>query len=44
MNEAERIESARRFLEAKIETDFSYPFQVTYEDGHFMFTLKNGRT
>lgn len=44
MNEAERIESARRFLEAKIETEFSYPFQVTYEDGYFMFTLKNGRT
>lgn len=43
MNEAEKIEGVRRFLETKIETEFSYPFQVTYEDGHFMFFLKNGK-
>lgn len=44
MEEIEKIEAARRFLEAKIEAEFSYPFQVTDEDGYFMFSLKSGRT
>ena len=43
MNEADKIEDVRRFLETRIEAEFSYPFQVTYEDGHFLFSLKNGR-
>lgn len=43
MNQAQKIEYVRRYLQAKLEEGFPYPFQVVYEEGAFVFTLKNGK-
>lgn len=43
MNSEEKIEYVQHFLQTRIEEEFPYPFQVSYEDGSFLFSLRNGR-
>lgn len=43
MNQVEKIEYVRSFLQKRIDEDFPYPFQVSYEDNQFMFRLRNGK-
>ena len=43
MDQRERIEYVRNYLQERIDEEFPYPFQVTYEDCQFMFRLRNGK-
>ncbi|MBQ7839682.1 MAG: hypothetical protein IJ390_04240 [Lachnospiraceae bacterium] len=43
MKPEEKIEYVKRFLQARIDQDFPYPFRVIYEEGQFLFRLRNGR-
>lgn len=43
MKQEERIEYVRKFLQERIDREFPYPFQISYEDGQFVFRLHNGR-
>lgn len=43
MNQVEKIEYVLNFLQKKIDEGFPYPFQVSYEDNHFMFQLRSGK-
>lgn len=42
MNQKEKAEYARSFLQERIDEDFPYPFKVAYEENQFIFRLKNG--
>ncbi len=43
MNQEEKIEYVRCFLQERIDREFPYPFQVSCEDGQFVFRLRNGK-
>ncbi|MDO4292382.1 MAG: DUF5688 family protein [Eubacteriales bacterium] len=43
MNEAEKIEYAKSFLQTRIDEEFHYPFQVSFENGRFLFRFRNGK-
>lgn len=43
MKQQEKIEYVRKFLQKRIDEEFPYPFQVSYEEGQFMFRLRNGK-
>ncbi len=43
MNQREKIEYVQNYLQERIDEEFPYPFQVTCEDGQFMFRLRNGK-
>lgn len=42
MNQKEKVEYARSFLQERIDEEFPYPFKVAYEENQFLFRLKNG--
>lgn len=43
MNQVQKIEYVRKFLQERIDEEFPYPFQVSYEDNQFIFRLRNGK-
>lgn len=43
MKQEERIEYVRSFLQERIDKEFPYPFQISYEDGQFVFRLRSGK-
>ncbi len=43
MNQKEKVEYVRNYLKERIDEEFPYPFQVTYENKQFMFRLRNGK-
>lgn len=40
MNQNEKIEYVKNYLQERINKEFLFPFKVTYEDGKLCFTLK----
>lgn len=43
MKQDEKMEYARAFLQKRIDREFPYPFQVSYEGGQFLFRLRSGK-
>ena len=43
MKTEEKTEYVCSFLQMRIDEEFPFPFQVTYEDEYFLFRLKNSR-
>lgn len=43
MRQDEKIEYVRRYLQDRINKEFPYPFQVSYEGKNFMFRLRSGK-
>ena len=43
MEDTQKMEYARVFLQKEVEAEFPYPFQILTEEDSFLFCFKNGR-
>ena len=43
MDDTQKMEYARAFLQKEVESEFPYPFQILTEEDSFLFCFKNGR-
>lgn len=42
MDDTQKMEYARAFLQKEVESEFPYPFQILTEEDSFLFCFKNG--